>query len=154
METPDGFSSFGVLDFLRMILVLGAVIAVIYGIFYLLRKVSVPRLQEGGLIRVLTTQSLTGGRFLHLVQVGRQVFLIGSGEGNVTLLSEISDRESIDEIALAAGTSVPAPGQGGFARMLSDLFRSGQGPKPTPELQDPASLEFLRQQQERLKKLR
>ena len=123
---PSSINSFGVWDFARMVLVLGVVIAAIYLVFYLLKRASGGRLENSPVIRVLGSHALPNNKALHLVEVGRQVFLIGVGDDHPTLISEISDQESLDELRLNASTTA-AESRGSFADMLSGFFQSGGG---------------------------
>lgn len=121
---PGDINSFGVWDFVRMVIVLGIVIAAIYLVFYLLKRASGGRLENSTMIRVLGSHALPGNKALHLVEVGRQVFLIGVGDDSVSYLSEISDQESLDELRLKASTST-GERRGTFADMLSGVFQGG-----------------------------
>lgn len=121
---PGSINSFGVWDFVRMVIVLGIVIAIIYVVFYLLKRASGGRFENSPMIRVLGSHGLPGNKALHLVEVGRQVFLIGVGDDSITLVSEISDQESLDELRLKASTTTTERG-GNFADMLSGFFHGG-----------------------------
>ena len=123
---PGSINSFGVWDFVRMVIVLGIVIAIIYVVFYLLKRASGGRFENSPMIRVLGSHGLPGNKALHLVEVGRQVFLIGVGDDSITLVSEISDQESLDELRLKASTTTTERG-GNFADMLSGFFHGGRG---------------------------
>ncbi len=121
---PGSINSFGVWDFVRMIIVLGIVIAIIYVVFYLLKRASGGRFENSPMIRVLGSHGLPANKALHLVEVGRQVFLIGVGDDSITLVSEISDQESLDELRLKASTTATERG-GNFADRLSGFFHGG-----------------------------
>lgn len=152
-ELPGiGFS-----DFSRMILVLGFVILLIYGFFWLLKRYSGVRAEGMDAIRILSTRPIKGDTALHLVQTGNRFFLVGSTGSSINLLSEIDDGESIDQIKLESSRSAP-PSQGGFIRTLrKKLMSSGidasqvQNPSSRNQNDDPA--EFLRRQTERLRDL-
>ncbi len=146
-EDAGGLSVFSVWDFVRMILILAAVIAAIYGIFYILKRSSNPKLQENRLIRVVSSKPIAGNRSLHLVEVGNQVFLVGAAENNVSLVSEIHDKETIDGIRLQ--TAEDGNGERrSFNAVLSQMFGGASKPE---ENGDPVG--FLRQQRRRLKNL-
>jgi flagellar protein FliO/FliZ len=157
-EAPEGaaLSVFGVWDFLRMVLVLAIVVGLIYGIFHFIKKAASPR--DGGVrfIRVLETRPLTGNRHLHLVEVGNAVLLVGSAETGVRLVSEISDRQTLDDIRLAASRTGPAPGN--FVDALKGVFGGSRRSVPVPGEQSASgaeradSLEFMKKQKDRLKK--
>lgn len=139
-------NAFGLWDLLRMVIVLGVVVAAIYGVFYILRKKSTGAGDEDNLIAVIGSQSLPGNKSLHLVEVGRQVFLVGASERSVELVAEIQDTESLDEIRLQVANR-PSGERRSFADLLSGVLSGGRG----NSLGD--SLAFMSKQKERLKKL-
>jgi len=134
-------------DFVRMLLILGAVIAAIYVVFWLLRRGAGKKITENDLIRVLGSRSLAGNRSLHIVEVGTSVFLVGASDGGVQLISEITDRESLDSVRIRAAEEGPA-GRRTFQQILSEIFRPA---KQGLSLGD--GLGFLRGQREKLRKL-
>ena len=135
-------------DFVRMFLVLALVVAVIYGVFWLLRRTSRRTVQENELIRVLGSRSLSGGRALHLVEVASSVFLVGSADGGVDLIAEITDKESLDAVRLQAAEA-GAVGRVRFADTLARIFKPT---KKAPGLGE--GVDFIRGQRERLRRLR
>lgn len=135
-------SAFGFWDFVRMILVLACVVGVIYLIFYLLKRAGSGKYAKSDLIKVVGSQSLPGNRAIYLVQVGTQVFMIGAGGDSVTLLGEITEKETIDTMILAAAEQESSPGRN-FGDLIGSLVKSGQG----------ESLDLMRQQRERLQRL-
>ncbi len=167
-ELEGGLSQFSLWDFLRMFLVLGGVIAAIYGIFFVLKRMGNPGFQGNSLISLISTQNLQGNRALHLVEVGNEVFLVGSSEGGVELVGKIEDRETLDQVRLHR-SEMKAGGQT-FQRSLRDIFSRGKGaaddisgsesspgrnPERTSERGENtgASAFFMQKQRERLKNL-
>ena len=136
-------SPFGIWDLLRMLLVLAAVIGVVYGIFFLLKRGAKGKFIQNGSIRLLGSQSLPGNRSMYLVEVGSQVFLIGAGGDSVNLISEITDKETVDAMILA-GESGTNGTKKSFGEMITGMFKGG----------DNQSLRFMREQKERLQQLR
>lgn len=134
-------------DFIRMILILAAVIAAIYGIFYLLKRSGNPKLAENRLIRVLSSKSITQGKTLHLIEVGNQVFLVGAAESSVSLLSEIGDKETLDGIHLQA-SNVESDDRRSFGETLSQMF-GRERPRDLPA--DPVG--YIQQQRQRVKQM-
>ena len=110
-------TSFGIMDLVRMVLILGLVVGLIYGVFYLLKRSAGGRLLESNSMRILGNLQLPGNRTVHLVEAGRQVFLVGGGEHGVSLISEITDQESLDDIRLKYQAGSP-----GIKRTFSDLL--------------------------------
>ena len=123
-EAPESLGGFTTWDFVRMILVLAGVIGAIYGVFWLLKRGSRGRVQSSQLIRLLGSQGLPGNKGLHLVEVGNQVFLLGTGDENVGLIAEITDKESLDQITLLASQQESNRPKS-FGEALSGVFAGG-----------------------------
>jgi flagellar protein FliO/FliZ len=147
---------FGIWDLLRMVLILALVIAAIYGVFYVIRRGSgQKKIAETELIKLLGSQGLPGNRWLHLVNVQKQVFLIGSSEGAVNLIAEITDQESIDELRFQAQTEAPLRNRS-FADLIGGFFGGGPAGPAAPggdAGKTGAPLDFIKRQRDRLKKL-
>jgi flagellar protein FliO/FliZ len=136
-------SPFGFWDFFRMVLVLACVVGIIYLIFYLLKRAGNGKYAKSDLIRIVGSQSLPGNRAIYLVQVGAQVFMIGAGGDSVTLLGEITDKDAVDAMILAGAEDESSPRRS-FGDVVASLVRGDQG----------GSLDLMRQQRERLQRLR
>jgi flagellar protein FliO/FliZ len=148
---PDGDASLGVFtawDFIKMALILAAVVAVIYGLFYVLKRTGGPKFQESRLIKVLSSKTLSGTRALHLVEIGNQIFLVGASENNVNLVSEILDKETLDGLRLQAA-SADAGERKNFTEILAQVFGRPAGPKAGGS----ESMSFLREQRQRVKNM-
>jgi flagellar protein FliO/FliZ len=141
--TAPSVSPFGIWDLLRMIVVLAAVIGVIYGIFYLLKRGSKGKVAQNDAIRLLGSQALPGNRSMYLVEVGSQVFLIGAGGDSVNLISEITDKETVDAVILR-GADNSVDGKKSFGELIAGMFKGGSS----------QSVGFMREQRERLARLR
>jgi flagellar protein FliO/FliZ len=72
--------------------------------------------RDGGLVEVISTTPLGPNRQLHLVRIGDEVILVGSGEGGITPLRRFDEDE-----AVALGVIDPSEGQVdvGFADALA-----------------------------------
>ena len=134
-------------DFLRMILILGIVIGLIYGLFFILKKTTSKRVVENDLIRVLGSRSLSNSKSLHLVEVGNSVFLVGSADGGISIISEIKDSESLDRIHLQA-SELRTSEKRSFRDVLYEIF------KPQESAVSGQSFDFVKDQKERIRKLR
>jgi len=148
-QRTGGLSGFGAWDIIRMVIILGCVIAAIYGIFYIIKKAGGPRFQNNDLIQIHASQALSSNTSVHLVEVGRELFLVGSAENSVQLISPLQDKESADEIRLKLARTVPVSKRS-FQEVLSGLFRGNT----VPEMDDYKHPEdFLGKQRERLKNM-
>ncbi len=141
-------SSVGAGDLLRVLVVLALVIGVIYLLVYFLRRFSPLAENREEQIGLLATRHLKKDSSLHLVEVGNQVFLIGSGTNNVSLISEITDQETIDKIRLDASVETGSSGSS-----FRNIFRKSFSAPAGTDLKD-KSPDFLRAQRDRLKNLR
>ena len=133
-------------DFVRMLLILAAVVGVIYLLFYLLKRGFRRQLPQNDLIRVLGSRSLSGNRALHLVAMGRSVFLVGAAESGISLIAEVKDQETLDQIRLESSETAKLPQ--GFAQFFQSLWKGG-GKRNLPN----DSLNFMKQQRQRLQKM-
>lgn len=144
----------GFLDFLWMVLVLALVVAMVYGFVWLLRRLSTQGQTPSENFRILGTLALPGKSAIHLVEVYGEILVLGSGEGPVTLLKELSDSEVRDAVRLAASRRPAAPRN--FKDLLNVWFPkplgSGVSAPENPSAGD-SDPSFLKKQRERLKNL-
>ena len=132
-------------DFVRMLLILAAVVGVIYLLFFLLKRGFRRQLPQNDLIRVLGSRSLSGNRALHLVAMGRSVYLVGAAENGISLIAEIKDQETLDQIRLDSSQGMPPQG---FAQFFQSLWKAGGKRNLSGD-----SLEFMKKQRQRLQKM-
>jgi flagellar protein FliO/FliZ len=93
-----GTTSFFVI--LRMILVLALVAVFIYAVVFFLRRLSKPQAARNPHLKILASTHLGGGHYVHVVSVGSGAWLIGSGEGGVHHIADVTDREALDAMLL------------------------------------------------------
>lgn len=124
-------------------------VALIYFVYWLLKKGTRRKIQENDLIRVLGSKSLSGSRALHLVEAAGGVYLIGSSDGGVELIAEVKDKETLDSLRLRASQEAPNAGKKSFQEILSSVF------KPAKKTSTPISesIELLKGQRDRLRKM-
>ena len=93
-EQAAGSSSGGGL--VRTIVGLAIVIAVIYGLYWVLKQVKASREERssGSGLGTLATLPLGPNRSLHLVRAGGEVVLLGVGEGGVTPIRTYGEHEA------------------------------------------------------------
>lgn len=143
-ETPRATVS--IWDYIRVIIILLLVIGCIYLIFYFIKKSSKPRLPENQIINVLSSSRLQGNTSLHIVEAGTSIFLIGTGDGSVTLVSEITDKESVDTIRLKAST-IEKEKKVSFPEILANILKPGTKEK----IKTDDNVKFIKDQKDRLK---
>jgi flagellar biogenesis protein FliO len=145
--TQPAAGAVSIWDFLRMALILVVVIVAIYLLFWLLRRGAGKRVAENDLIHVLGSKSLATNRAIHLVEVGSSIYLVGSSDGGVELIAEITEKESLDSVRLQAAQQPPATRRT-FQQILSEIFRPAKAPFSVGQ-----GLGVLKGQRDRLKKL-
>jgi flagellar biosynthetic protein FliO len=129
---------------LRFVFGLVVVLAVIYGVHWLLKRWGQSRMQgvagTAGIIDVVATTPLAQGRSLHLVRVGKDLVLVGATEQSITRIGEMD--------AAALGAQAADYGKGEFQAMLNGAMVAGQPGVPagmggTSSTQDPFMKRFL-----------
>jgi len=103
----------------RMIVGLAIVLAVIYGVYWLLKAYrKSKRTSSDGRLEVVATTALAPNRAVHLIRVGDELVLVGSAEHGVTPLRVYGPGEAaaLEPLLDAMGTgSNVAPSRGGLA---------------------------------------
>ncbi|MCD6121421.1 MAG: flagellar biosynthetic protein FliO [Spirochaetales bacterium] len=131
-----------------MILVLGAVVGVIYLLFFILKKGTRKKFADNELIDIIASKDLAGGKAVHLIKIGESIFLIGAADNSINLISRITEQETLDSLKL----EISEKGRGAkksFQNALSDIFSRKNKGDPVEE-----SMDFLKKQRERLHKLK
>jgi flagellar protein FliO/FliZ len=133
--------------FLRMIVVLALVVAAIYGLYRLMRRVARPKTVEDDSIRLLASKSLGPGKALHVVAMGTKAYLVGAADAAISLLAQIDDKDFIDELFLKAAQNPQKTGPGNdFGEMLAGIL--GHRKKKTASSESAG--DFLASQRRRL----
>lgn len=133
--------------FLRMVLVLGLVIAALYGLFALLKRSSRSNAAPDSYLRVLASVNIAAGRSVHVVALGDKAWLLGSTDSSVNLISAVDDKEVVDALVLRAAASPETPKQDFLPMLLSSLGRKG-----TRKTTAADASEFFNRQRDRLKR--
>jgi flagellar protein FliO/FliZ len=147
----SGVSVFGIF---RILLTLAVVAAAIYGLVYFLkfRRASRAKAELDPFLKILAGVPLGASRSVHVVSVGPQAWLVGSAENGVTLISEISDKDTINAMLLEDSRRIAAPAGGGTGGPMLDfkaiLERLGFSAKP-----ENSGPDQIRKRSERLKGL-
>jgi flagellar protein FliO/FliZ len=144
----------GVWAFIQMILVLMLVVGTIYAVFTMIKKFNkTPSAQSSGL-RVLASAGLGPGKAVHVVQAGQKAFLVGAADQSVSLIAEVTDKEYLDQLVLAAESNPPRD-KIDFSTILSGILNPQGRKKGGMRTQAPSvgGFDFLGKQRDRLKKL-
>jgi flagellar protein FliO/FliZ len=130
----------------RMVLVLALVAGVIYLVVYFLRRMGKPQVEQNPHLRILASTHLGSGRYLHVVSVGKEAWLIGSGEGGVSNIAPLGDQETIDAMVMdASQRKAETPEPFSFQTMLKK-FSGGLSAR------EKNRLEKMRERREKFKR--
>lgn len=135
---------------IRMVLVLALAAAAIYGVVFFLRRAARPQEQYNPHLKILSSAHLGSNRFMYVISVGAQAWLVGAGEGGVSLIAEIGDKEAVDAMILARSQRSAEAGR--FADFRALLHRLSGGPGGDEPGGNPRP-DNLRRRRERLKGL-
>jgi flagellar protein FliO/FliZ len=148
MAVPGGT---GVSLVLRMVVVLALAALAIYGLIFLFKRLIRPREQRDPHLKVLSRVSLGPNRSVYVISVGSKAWLVGAGEGGVSLIAEISDQEAVDAMLLDEASRKSAESiRGQFPDFGTFLRRLAGGSLPDKGRAGP---ENVRKRRERLKDL-
>ncbi|HVY78523.1 MAG TPA: flagellar biosynthetic protein FliO [Solirubrobacterales bacterium] len=113
----------------RTIVGLAVVIAVIFGLRWVLKQVKAGREERssGSGLSATATLALGSNRSLHVVRAGREVLVVGSGEHGVTPVRSYDEAEARALGILEPEPPLelsPAPAEAGAPRSLLDTLRA------------------------------
>jgi flagellar biosynthetic protein FliO len=150
-DTPPGALSASppVFAILRMILVLALVAVFIYLAVFFLRRLSRPQGEQNPHLKILASTHLGSGRFLYVVSIGTQTWLVGAGEGGINHIADLQDREIVDAMILEASkrsAEMPGPGALPAFQALLKKFSGGTGGREQDRLEN------IRRRRERFKR--
>ncbi|MDR2393431.1 MAG: flagellar biosynthetic protein FliO [Treponema sp.] len=151
VDIPSNQGAVSFFTILRMILVLALAAGAIYGVVFFLKRISHPPDQKDPHLKVLAGVHLGSNRFVHVVSLGAQAWLLGAGEGGVSLIAEITDRETIDTMLMDASRRHAETGAGKLLDFSQLLRRLGGEAGPDPQARLKA--ENVRKRRERLRGL-
>ncbi|MDR3122399.1 MAG: flagellar biosynthetic protein FliO [Treponema sp.] len=140
--TLSGFTA------LRMVLVLALSAAAIYGVVFFFKRLAKPPVAANPYLKVLARAPVGSGGAVAVVAVGTRAWLVGSGDGGVSLIAELEDQELVDAMLLDNSRNGPDNGTSktlNFSALLRRL--GGGGDDKRLEADD------LRRRRERLNKL-
>lgn len=103
--------------FINMVVVLALVVAFIFFLGWLFRKLAgnASSFGTGGFMKILSTLPLGDRRVLTVVKVGSRYFLMGISQNNINNLAELNEEE-VNEVLLKENRE-----EGSFARILKKM---------------------------------
>lgn len=109
--------------FVRLILVLIAVVALFYGFMWLLKKISNPKPINDPYLKRTAAITLAPGKTVQVVTLKDSAYLLGVTDSKITLLEKLDDKELIDAMNLSAEEADSAKPKD-FASLLSAFTKS------------------------------
>ncbi|MDR2575259.1 MAG: flagellar biosynthetic protein FliO [Treponema sp.] len=146
-------SAVSVFSIFRILLTLAVVAAAIYGLVYFLkfRRASRDKVEQDPFLKILASVPLGASRGVHVISVGQQAWLVGSAETGVNLISEITDKDTINAMLLEDSRRIAAPPIGGAGPLLD--FKAILGRLGISAKNESAGPDQIRKRSERLKGL-
>lgn len=143
--------------YIRVISILLLIILMIYVTIRFLRRLALPNAGgENSALQVLASKNLHADRMLHLVEVGGEVYFLGTGSSGVQLIDKIDDEDAKNRILLA--NSEKASAGNSFLKLLSGRMQAGPennkretGGGASPIEEQLVSSDFLQRQSQRLR---
>jgi flagellar protein FliO/FliZ len=130
VSTPDSSSNYKgpstIGTFVRMILVLIIVIALIYGVLWFIKKKTNVVKTDDDYLRRAAYINIAPGKTVEVITLIDKAYLIGVTEDNITLLGEIHDDELIKAMNLSADKKNNTKKPASFADVL-DMFLIKKG---------------------------
>ena len=153
--TPED-TSLGVWFFVRMILVLAVVIALIYFFFAFLKKTTGVGNVSDPYLKKVASLPLGPGKSVHVITLKDKAYIIGAGESSINLIAEVEDKELVDAMNLHAPVFSDKKGSLRFSDLLGK-FSTGvpkndvrKEKKDRVTIQTESSVEFLKNQRNRI----
>lgn len=122
--TYKGPSTIGV--FVRMIVVLIIVVALIYGVFWFIKKKTNIVKTDDDYLRRAAYINIAPGKTIEVITLIDKAYLIGVTEDNITMLGEIQDEELIKAMNLSADKKNNTKKPATFSDVL-DMFLIKKG---------------------------
>ena len=155
-ESGGGVSSVWVV--FRTVIVLALAAAAIYGIVYFLKRGKTGELPDDTYLKVLARTPINIKTAAAVIAVGGRAWLVGLSDANVSAISEITDKETVDAMLLAYSERAAPPNNA--ANFTSLLRRFAGGGRTREAAVTPADISVdtsqpvnLQRNRERLKNL-
>ncbi len=104
--------------FIRMVFALVVVVALIYGIVYILKKGFVPKEAENLFLKKAATLTLAPGKTLQVITMSDKAWIVGVTDAGINLIGEITDEDLVNQMILEAEKE-PLSKPRDFASMLN-----------------------------------
>jgi flagellar protein FliO/FliZ len=153
-ETADQGRGFWgvVVDILNILIALVIVVAIVYVALRFVKKSIGAPVDDYGIIEVMASKALTQGVFLYIVRIGKDYFVMSSGDRGASILTKIEDKELINILNVQKSQDASKVKED-FIDTLLSLFKKKEGSNQKFEKVDFSSqrIDFIKKQREKLK---
>ena len=125
IETDVIKNASGIGIFVRMVVVLIIVIAIICAIFAFMRKTMTSSNDEDPFLRKVSSLSLSPGRSVQVITLLDKAYLVGVSENSVNLIGEVEDKELVDAMNVYADKTSKIRKPQNFNEVLSLFMPNG-----------------------------
>jgi flagellar protein FliO/FliZ len=137
----------------RIVIVLALAAAAIYGVVYFLKRKKTADIPDDTYLKVLARASINLKTAAAVISVGGNAWLVGLSDSNVSMISEITDKETVDAMLLAySEKSLRSNNAASFN--FTDFLRRFSGGSPARKPPETTEIPVnLNRNRERLKNL-
>ncbi len=144
---------------IRTIIILGLLIGGFYYFFRFVTKKTGMQLRGEEVVNILSIVPIGQNKYLQVVDLAGKLLVLGITDNNISLISEITEKDEIDRIRILS-SRVPTGGEGGFQDYLTkqigrviERFQTGKNRGRMSFHDSGVDMDFLKQQRSRLKNL-
>jgi flagellar protein FliO/FliZ len=141
-----------VVDILNILVTLVIVVAIVYVALRFIKKSVGAPVDDYGIIEVMASKALTQGVFLYIVRIGKDYFVMSSGDRGASILTKIEDKELINILNVQKSQDASKIKED-FIDTLLSLFKKKEESNQKFEKVDFSSqrIDFIKKQREKLK---
>lgn len=137
-------------DILNIVVTLGVIVLIVYLVLKFLKKTVGAPVDDFGVIEIMASKGITQGIAIYIVRIGKDYYVMSSGDRGLNLIAKIEDKELIDILNVEKSNQARSVKED-FVDTLLSLFRK-KGEKQSKALSQ-GRLEFLRNQRDKLRNL-
>ncbi|ULQ59801.1 flagellar biosynthetic protein FliO [Brucepastera parasyntrophica] len=149
-EAVNSSASSGIGVLWRIVIILLLLCLAIYGIVRFLKKHTAINAANDPYLQSVASLLLSPNKSVQVITIGSQAFLVGVTEHNISLISEITDKDLIDAMNLDADKKTENPPGTGFSAVIQSFMPKKAKPKDENPFSAQETADFIRKQRNRL----
>jgi flagellar protein FliO/FliZ len=99
-DSGAGIGGPSIFSVFQILFTLGLIAAAAYGVVYFIKRSKKSLLSENPHLKVLATAPINARTQAAVIALGNKAYLVGTGESSVTLIAELTDKETLDAMML------------------------------------------------------